>query len=33
LAEVAGTAVFVASEQAGAMTAAIVNLTCGALVD
>ena len=33
LAEVAETAVFVASEHAGAMTGAIVNLSCGAIVD
>jgi len=33
LAEVGGTAAFVASDQAGAMTGAVVNLTCGALVD
>jgi len=33
LAEVAGAAVFAASDQAGAMTGAVVNLTCGAVVD
>jgi len=33
LAEVAETAAFLASDRAGAMTGAIVNLTCGALVD
>lgn len=33
LAEVADTAAFVASGQAGAMTGAVVNLTCGAIVD
>ncbi|WP_316809906.1 SDR family oxidoreductase [Pedobacter heparinus] len=33
LSEVAETAAFVASEGAGAMTGAIVNLSCGALVD
>jgi 3-oxoacyl-[acyl-carrier protein] reductase len=33
LAEVAETAVFLASEHAGAMTGAIVNLSCGAIVD
>ena len=33
LAEVAGAAVFAASEQGGAMTGAVVNLTCGAIVD
>jgi 3-oxoacyl-[acyl-carrier protein] reductase len=33
LAEVAGAAVFAASDQAGAMTGAVVNLTCGAIVD
>ncbi|MBC8091471.1 MAG: SDR family oxidoreductase [Pseudonocardia sp.] len=33
LAEVADTAAFVASDHAGAMTAAVVNLTCGAIVD
>jgi 3-oxoacyl-[acyl-carrier protein] reductase len=31
--EVANFAAFVASDQAGAMTGAIVNLTCGSLVD
>ncbi len=31
--EVANAAVFLASDQAGAMTAAIANLSCGALVD
>ncbi|MGW0752711.1 SDR family oxidoreductase [Streptomyces sp. NPDC002587] len=33
LAEVADTAAFVASDHAGAMTGAIVNLTCGAIMD
>jgi len=33
LAEVANTAAFLASDQAGAMTGAIANLSCGALVD
>ena len=33
LAEVANVAAFVASDSAGAMTGAIVNLTCGSLVD
>ncbi|MPZ86573.1 MAG: SDR family oxidoreductase [Nitriliruptorales bacterium] len=33
LAEVADTAAFVASDHAGAMTGAVVNLTCGAIVD
>lgn len=33
LAEVAGAAVYVASDQAGAMTGAVLNLTCGAIVD
>jgi NAD(P)-dependent dehydrogenase (short-subunit alcohol dehydrogenase family) len=33
LAEVASTAAFVASDRAGAMTAAVVNLSCGAIVD
>lgn len=33
LAEVSETAAFVASDHAGAMTAAVVNLTCGAIVD
>jgi len=33
LAEVAGAAVFLASDLAGAMTGTIANLTCGALVD
>ncbi|GAA1598758.1 SDR family oxidoreductase [Kribbella sancticallisti] len=33
LSEVAGTAAFVASDHAGAMTGAVVNLTCGAIVD
>jgi len=31
--EVANAAVFLASDQASAMTAAIANLSCGALVD
>lgn len=33
LSEVAETAAFVASDYAGAMTGAVVNLTCGAIVD
>lgn len=33
LAEVADTAAFVASDRAGALTGAVVNLTCGAIVD
>lgn len=33
LAEVAGAAVFAASDQSGAMTGAVLNLTCGAIVD
>lgn len=33
LGEVADTAAFLASDQAGAMTGAVVNLTCGAIVD
>jgi NAD(P)-dependent dehydrogenase (short-subunit alcohol dehydrogenase family) len=33
LAEVANFAAFVASDRAGAMTGAIVNLTCGSIVD
>lgn len=33
LAEVAGAAVFAASDRAGAMTGAVLNLTCGAIVD
>ena len=33
LAEVADTVAFVASDQPGAMTGAVVNLTCGAIVD
>ena len=33
LAELAGTAVFLASDAAGAMTGAMVNLTCGAIID
>jgi 3-oxoacyl-[acyl-carrier protein] reductase len=33
LAEVANTAAFLASDQAGAMTASIINLSCGAIVD
>ncbi|CAN5341338.1 SDR family oxidoreductase [soil metagenome] len=33
LAEVAATAAFVASDHAGAMTGAVVNLTCGAIMD
>jgi NAD(P)-dependent dehydrogenase (short-subunit alcohol dehydrogenase family) len=33
LAEVAGTAVYLASDAAGAITGAMVNLTCGAIID
>jgi 3-oxoacyl-[acyl-carrier protein] reductase len=33
LAEVAGTAVYLASDAAGAVTGAMVNLTCGAIID
>ena len=33
LAEVAGSAVFAASDQAGAISGAVLNLTCGAIVD
>jgi 3-oxoacyl-[acyl-carrier protein] reductase len=33
LAELAGTAVYLASDAAGAMTGAMVNLTCGAIID
>jgi enoyl-[acyl-carrier-protein] reductase (NADH) len=33
LAEEADTAAFVASDQAGAITGAVVNLTCGPIVD
>jgi NAD(P)-dependent dehydrogenase (short-subunit alcohol dehydrogenase family) len=33
LEEVASTAAFLASDQAGAMTGAVANLSCGALVD
>ncbi len=33
LEEVANTAVFLASDQAGAMTGAIANLSCGLLLD
>jgi len=33
LAEVAETAAFLASDRAGAITGAVVNLTCGAIVD
>lgn len=33
LAEVAGAAVFAASDRSGAMTGAVLNLTCGAIVD
>jgi 3-oxoacyl-[acyl-carrier protein] reductase len=32
LAEVAGTAVYLASDAAGAMTGAVVNLSCGAII-
>lgn len=31
--EVAGAAVFAASDRAGAMSGAVLNLTCGAIVD
>lgn len=33
LAELAGTAVYLASDGAGAMSGAMVNLTCGAIID
>lgn len=33
LAELAGTAVYLASDAAGALTAAMVNLSCGAIID
>lgn len=33
LAELAGTAVYLASDAAGAVTGAVVNLTCGAIID
>jgi NAD(P)-dependent dehydrogenase (short-subunit alcohol dehydrogenase family) len=33
LAEVAGTAVYLASPAAGAMSGAVVNLSCGAIID
>jgi 3-oxoacyl-[acyl-carrier protein] reductase len=33
LAQVAQTAVFLASEHAGAMTGAVANLTCGMILD
>jgi 3-oxoacyl-[acyl-carrier protein] reductase len=33
LAELAGTAVYLASDAAGAMTGAVVNLSCGAIID
>ncbi len=33
LAEVADTAVYLASAAAGAMTGAVVNLSCGAIID
>lgn len=33
LAELAGTAAYLASDRAGAMTGAMVNLTCGAIID
>ena len=33
LAELAGTAVYLASDRAGAVSGAMVNLTCGAIVD
>jgi enoyl-[acyl-carrier-protein] reductase (NADH) len=32
LSEVAGTAVYLASDAAGAVTGAVVNLSCGAIV-
>jgi 3-oxoacyl-[acyl-carrier protein] reductase len=32
LAEVAGTAVYLASAAAGAMTGAVINLSCGAII-
>jgi enoyl-[acyl-carrier-protein] reductase (NADH) len=33
LAQLAGTAVYLASDAAGAVTGAIVNLSCGAIID
>jgi enoyl-[acyl-carrier-protein] reductase (NADH) len=33
LAELAGTAVYLASDGAGAISGAMVNLTCGAIID
>ena len=33
LREVAGTAVYLASDAAGAMTGAVINLSCGAVFD
>jgi len=33
LAEVAGTVVYLASDAAGAMSGAVVNLSCGAVMD
>ena len=33
LAELAGTAAYLASDRAGAMTGGMVNLTCGAIID
>jgi NAD(P)-dependent dehydrogenase (short-subunit alcohol dehydrogenase family) len=33
LAELAGTAVYLASDAAGAVTGAMINLTCGAIID
>jgi 3-oxoacyl-[acyl-carrier protein] reductase len=33
LAQVADTAVFLASDQAGAMTGTVANVTCGAVID
>jgi hypothetical protein len=33
LGDVAGAAVFAASEQGGAMTGAVLNRTCGAIID
>lgn len=33
LAELSGTTVFLVSDHAGAMTGAVANMTCGAIVD
>jgi hypothetical protein len=33
LTELAGTAVYLASDRAGAVSGAMVNLTCGAIID